>query len=92
LNRDYTKKDTELLDYIIRHIQTDSKYIKLFKILSEQLERFIIERQPDIHFFYIITVKEDLLSEHKHKEIISQFLFEIVRLNYIKQVKRLMSV
>jgi hypothetical protein len=71
LSRDYTKKGAKQLDYIIRHIQADSKYIKLFRILSEQLERFIIEGQLDIHSFYVITVKEGLLLEHKHKEIIS---------------------
>ena len=92
MSRDYTKKDTEQLNNIIEHIQTDSKYIKLYRILSKQLERFIIEGQPDIHFFYMIAVTESLLSEHKHKEIMSQFLLEIVRLNHIKQVKRLMSV
>jgi hypothetical protein len=92
LSRDYTKKGTEQLDYIIGYIQTDSKYIKLLGILSKQLERFIIEGRPDIYSFYIITVTEGLLSEQEYKEIVSQFLLEIVRLNYIEQVKRLISV
>jgi hypothetical protein len=92
LNKDYTKKGTKQLDYIIRYIQTDSKYIKLLRILNKQLERLIIERQPDIYSFYIIAVTEGLLSEYKYKEIVSQFLLEIVRLNYIEQVKKLISV
>jgi hypothetical protein len=77
---------------MIGRIQADSKYMKLLGILSEQLERFIIEGRPDIHSFYIMTVTEGLLSEQEHKEIVSQFLLEIVRLNHIEQVKRLMSV
>jgi hypothetical protein len=92
LYRDYTKKGTEQLDYIIGYIQTDSKYIKLFRILSKQLERFIIEGRLDIYSFYIIVLTEGLLSEYKYKEIVSQFLLEIVRLNYIEQVEKLMSV
>ena len=84
MSRDYTKKGTKQLDYIIGYIQADFKYIKLLRILSKQLEKFIIEGQPDIYSFYIITVKKGLLSEHKYKEIVFQFLLEIVRLNYIK--------
>jgi hypothetical protein len=71
LSRDYTKKDAEQLDYMIRRIQADSKYIKLLRILSKQLERFIIEGRLDIHSFYVMTVKEGLLSEHEHEEIVS---------------------
>jgi hypothetical protein len=77
---------------MIGHIQADFKYIKLFRILSKQLERFIIKGRLDIHSFYIIIVKEGLLSKHGYEEIVFQFLLEIVRLNYIKQVKRLMLV
>jgi hypothetical protein len=91
LSRDYTKKGTKQLDYIIGYIQADSKYIKLLRILSKQLERFIIEGRPDI-YSYIITVTEGLLSEYKYKEIVFQFLLEIVKLNYIEQVKKLISV
>jgi hypothetical protein len=71
LSKDYTKKGAKQLDYIIRRIQADSKYIKLFRILSEQLKRFIIEGQLDIHSFYVMTVKEGLLSKHEHEEIVS---------------------
>ena len=92
MSRDYTKKGAEQLDYMIGHIQADSKYIKLLRILSKQLERFIIEGQLDIHSFYIMMVTEGLLSEYKYKEIVSQFLLEIVKLNYIEQVKKLISV
>ena len=92
MSRDYTKKGAEQLEYMIGRIKADSKYMKLLGILSEQLERFIIEGRPDIHSFYIMTVKEGLLLEHEHEEIVSQFPLEIVRLNHIKRVKRLMSV
>ena len=56
---------------MIGRIQADSKYMKLLGILSEQLERFITEGQLDIHSFYVMAVKEGLLSEHEHKEIMS---------------------
>jgi hypothetical protein len=92
LSRDYTKKGAEQLDYMIGRIQADSKYMKLLGILSEQLERFIIEGRPDIHSFYVMAVTEGLLSEHEHKEIMSQFPLEIVRLNHMERVKRLMPV
>jgi hypothetical protein len=92
LSRDYTKKGAEQLDYMIGRIQADSKYIKLLRILSEQLERFIMEGRPDIHSFYMMALTEGLLSEHEHEEIVSQFPLEIVRLNHIEQVKRLISV
>jgi hypothetical protein len=92
LSRDYTKKGAEQLDYMIGRIQADSKYMKLLRILSEQLERFIMEGRPDIQSFYMMAVMEGLLSEHEHEEIVSQFLLEVVRLNYIEQVKRLISV
>jgi hypothetical protein len=92
LSRDYTKKGVEQLDYIIGRRQADSKYIKLLRILSEQLERFIIKGRLDIHSFYKMTMTKGLLLEHEHEEIVSQFPLEIVRLNYMKQVKRLISV
>ena len=92
MSRDYTKKGAEQLDYMIGHIQADSKYMKLLGILSEQLERFIMEGRPDIHSFYVMMVKEGLLLEHEHEEIVSQFPLEIVRLNHMKRVKRLMLV
>jgi hypothetical protein len=56
---------------MIGRIQADSKYMKLLRILSEQLERFIIEGRPDIHSFYVMMVKEGLLLEHEHEEIVS---------------------
>ena len=71
MSKDYTKKGAEQLDYMIGRIQADSKYIKLLRILSEQLERFIIEGRLDIHSFYVMTVKEGLLLEHEHEEIMS---------------------
>ena len=92
MSRDYTKKGVEQLDYMIGRIQVDFKYMKLLGILSEQLERFIVKGRPDIHSFYKMMVMEGLLLEHEHEEIVSQFPLEIVRLNYMKRVKRLMSV
>jgi hypothetical protein len=77
---------------MIGRIQADSKYMKLLRILSKQLERFIIEGRTDIHSFYVMTVTEGLLLEHEHEEIVSQFPLEIVRLNHMKRVKRLMLV
>ena len=71
MSRDYTKKGAEQLDYMIGRIQADSKYMKLLGILSEQLERFIIEGRLDIYSFYIMIVKKGLLLEHEHKEIVS---------------------
>ena len=92
MSRDYTKNGAEQLDYMIGCIQADSKYMKLLGILSKQLERFIIEGRPDIHSFYEMTVTEGLLSEHEREEIVSQFPLEIVRLNHMKRVKRLIPV
>lgn len=49
LSRDYTKKDAEHLEHLIRCVQADPKHMTLLQISSKQLELFIIEGQPGIH-------------------------------------------
>jgi hypothetical protein len=68
----------EQLDSMIRDIQADSKLVRLFDILGQQLELWINKGQPDLHSLYISLEAETLVSEEELRELRAAFALESV--------------
>lgn len=71
--------DGEQLDSMIKDIQADSKRVRLFEILGQQLELLINKGQPDLHSLYTSLKAETLVSEEELRELRAIFALESVR-------------
>jgi hypothetical protein len=76
--REYTKKDLESLDILIRDIQADPKRVRLLQILGHQLELLINEGRPDLHSLYTSLKAETIVSEEECRELSAIFALEAV--------------
>jgi hypothetical protein len=76
--RQYTKKDVEQLDSLIKDIQTDPKRVRLFQILNHQLELLINERRSNPHSLFISLKAEIFVSEEEYREFRANFVLETV--------------
>lgn len=77
-SREYTKKDTEQLDILIKDIQADLKRMRLLQILSQQLELLINEGKPNLHSLFTSLTVESLVSEEECRELMATFALEAV--------------
>jgi hypothetical protein len=76
--REYTKKEAEQLDVIIKDIQADLKRVQLLQILGQQLELLINEGQPDLHSLFTSLKAEHLVSEEEYTKLRVTFSLETV--------------
>ena len=65
---------------MIEDIQADSKCIRLFQILGQQLELLINEGRPDLHSLFNSLKAETLVSEEEYGELRATFTLEAVRI------------
>jgi hypothetical protein len=75
---EYTKKDMEQLDVMIKDIQADSKRIRLLQILGQQLELLINEGQPDPDALFASLKTEILVSGEEYGELRATFSLQAV--------------
>jgi hypothetical protein len=76
--REYTKKDVEQLDIMVRDIQADSKRMRLLQILGQQLELLINEGRSDPDSLFTSLKTEALMSEEEYRELKSIFIMDTV--------------
>ncbi|KAB8213218.1 hypothetical protein BDV33DRAFT_210420 [Aspergillus novoparasiticus] len=72
----YVKSSMEQLDTLVQSIQSDTRYMKLLRILAPQLEHLVKNGLPDLHVFYKDLKKAKLLSENELSELEGRFALE----------------
>ncbi len=71
---------------MIKDIQANSKRMRLFQILNQQLERLINEGRSDFHSLFTSLKAEALVSEKEYRELRTIFTLEAV--SFLYAVKR----